>query len=137
MAVLKALAIRKEASLWMKQAENDLRKAENDLKTYDWDSAAFWSQQAAEKALKALLLNFGKSYRGHNLLELRDILKTDAGLDVGLIEKELKELTIHYTISRYPNAANALPIELYDQEKAYELVEKARKVVEWVKRYLH
>lgn len=137
MAVLKALAIRKEASLWMKQAESDLRKAENDLKTYDWDSAAFWSQQAAEKALKALLLNFGKSYRGHNLLELRDILKTDAGLDVGLIEKELKELTIHYTISRYPNAANALPIELYDQEKAYELVEKARKVVEWVKRYLH
>ncbi|MBS7658920.1 MAG: HEPN domain-containing protein [Candidatus Bathyarchaeia archaeon] len=129
--------MRKEASLWMKQAENDLRKAENDLKTYDWDSAAFWSQQAAEKALKALLLNFGKSYRGHNLLELRDILKTDAGLDVGLIEKELKELTIHYTISRYPNAANALPIELYDQEKAYELVEKARKVVEWVKRYLH
>ncbi|MEM3733096.1 MAG: HEPN domain-containing protein [Candidatus Bathyarchaeia archaeon] len=129
--------MRKEASLWMKQAENDLRKAENDLKTYDWDSAAFWSQQAAEKALKALLLNFGKSYRGHNLLELRDILKTDAGLDVGLIEKELKELTIHYTISRYPNAANALPTELYDQEKAYELVEKARKVVEWVKRYLH
>ncbi|MEM2576844.1 MAG: HEPN domain-containing protein [Candidatus Bathyarchaeia archaeon] len=129
--------MRKEASLWMKQAESDLRKAENDLKTYDWDSAAFWSQQAAEKALKALLLNFGKSYRGHNLLELRDILKTDAGLDVGLIEKELKELTIHYTISRYPNAANALPIELYDQEKAYELVEKARKVVEWVKRYLH
>lgn len=122
--------------LWMRQAESDLRKAENDLKTYDWDSAAFWSQQAAEKALKALLLNFGKSYRGHDLLELRDILRTETNLDVSLIEKELKELTIHYTISRYPNAANALPAELYDKEKAYELVEKAKKVIEWVKQYL-
>ncbi|MEM3677500.1 MAG: HEPN domain-containing protein [Candidatus Bathyarchaeia archaeon] len=58
------MAVRREASLWMRQAESDLRKAENDLKTYDWDSAAFWSQQAAEKALRALLLNFGRSHRG-------------------------------------------------------------------------
>ncbi|MEM2902145.1 MAG: HEPN domain-containing protein [Candidatus Bathyarchaeia archaeon] len=120
----------------MRQAESDLRKAENDLKTYDWDSAAFWSQQAAEKALKALLLNFGKTHRGHDLLELRDILKTDMNLEVGSIEKELRELTVHYTISRYPNAANALPTDLYDREKAHELVEKAKKVIEWVKRYL-
>ncbi|MEM3607299.1 MAG: HEPN domain-containing protein [Candidatus Bathyarchaeia archaeon] len=130
------MAVRREASLWMRQAESDLRKAENDLETYDWDSAAFWSQQAAEKALRALLLNFGRSHRGHDLLELRDILKTDAGLDVASIEKELRELTIHYTVSRYPNAANALPADLYDRE-ADELVERARRVVEWVKRYLH
>ncbi|MEM3079553.1 MAG: HEPN domain-containing protein, partial [Thermoproteota archaeon] len=93
--------------------------------------------EAAEKALKALLLNFGRSHRGHDLLELRDILKTDAGLDVASIEKELRELTIHYTVSRYPNAANALPADLYDREKAHELVERARRVVEWVKQYLH
>ncbi len=51
------LMIKREALLWFKQAEMDLRKALNDLSTRDWDSAAFWSQQAAEKALKALLLN--------------------------------------------------------------------------------
>ncbi|MEM2998496.1 MAG: DNA-binding protein, partial [Thermoproteota archaeon] len=36
----------------------------------------------------------------------------------------------------YPNAANALPTDLYDREKAHELVERAKKVIEWVKRYL-
>jgi len=48
--------VQREAEIWLGQAERDLKKAENDLATGDWDSAAFWSQQAAEKALKALLL---------------------------------------------------------------------------------
>jgi len=41
--------VRREAEAWLRQAERDLRKAINDLKTQDWDSAAFWSQQSAEK----------------------------------------------------------------------------------------
>ena len=49
------MAIRGEALRWFKQAEADLKKAENDLVTRDWDSAAFWSQQSAGKALIALL----------------------------------------------------------------------------------
>jgi len=59
--------MRRETALWLRQAESDLRKAKNDLKTGDWDSAAFWSQQAAEKALKALLLEHGKACRMHYL----------------------------------------------------------------------
>jgi HEPN domain-containing protein len=30
-----------------------------------------------------------------------------------------------------------VPYELYDEEKARELVERAEKVIEWVKQYLH
>jgi HEPN domain-containing protein len=113
-----------------------LRKALNDIVTRDWDSAAFWSQQAAEKALKALLLNAGIASRGHNLLELAEVARVELGVDVDEVIDDLRELTVHYTISRYPNAANALPYELYTEGKARELVERARRVVEWVRRSL-
>jgi len=45
------------------------------------------------------------------------------------VEPLLRELTVHYTISRYPNAE---PYELYDEQKARGLVEMARRVVAWV-----
>lgn len=128
--------VSREALLWFKQAEADLRKALNDIVTRDWDSAAFWSQQAAEKALKALLLNAGIASRGHNLLELAEVARVELGVDVDEVIDDLRELTVHYTISRYPNAANALPYELYTEGKARELVERARRVVEWVRRSL-
>lgn len=128
--------MRREVSMWLAQAESDLKKAVNDLKTKDWDSAAFWSQQAAEKALKALLMSGGNIYRGHELLEIARIIEAEMGVDVGSIKDDLRELTIHYTVSRYPNAANATPSELYTESKAVELVERARRVLEWVRQHL-
>ena len=128
--------MRREAALWLRQAESDLRKAENDLKTSDWDSAAFWSQQAAEKALKALLLEYGKTCRIHDLPGIAEIIEEELGVSTSDIAGDLRELTIHYTIARYPNAANALPSELYDERKARELIEKARRVLGWVRRNL-
>lgn len=133
------MSLRREASLWLTQAERDLRKAVNDLGTEDWDSAAFWSQQAAEKSLKALLISGGKIYRGHNLLEIAGIVRDELGIDAEVIMDDLRELTIHYTIytiSRYPNAANAIPSDLYTRDKAEDLVRRARRVLEWVKRSL-
>ena len=122
--------------MWMRQAERDLAKALNDLVTRDWDSAAFWAQQAAEKALKAVLLNAGVVYRGHDLLGIAERIERELGIDTSEITEDLRELTIHYTVSRYPNAANAVPYELYDERKARELVERARKVLEWARRHL-
>jgi len=130
------IVVTREAEAWLRQAERDLRKAYNDLRTEDWDSAAFWSQQAAEKALKALLLNSGIAHRGHELLELANAIKNELGIETSAVEKDLRELTIHYTVARYPNAANAVPYELYDEEKARDLVEKAKRVIEWVRRCL-
>jgi len=122
--------------LWLKQARRDLRKALNDLKTEDWDSAAFWSQQASEKALKALLIAHGKMHRTHNLLELGEIVKQELKLDVDEVWEDLRELTIHYTVSRYPNAANALPSQLYDEFKAKDLIRRAERILGWVEQNL-
>jgi HEPN domain-containing protein len=38
--------------------------------------------------------------------------------------------------SRYPNAASAPPYELYDEQKARELVSRARKLVDFAERNL-
>jgi HEPN domain-containing protein len=122
--------------MWLKQAESDLRKARNDLATRDWDSAAFWSQQAAEKALKALLLEAGLVYRGHDLLGMAELIERELGIQVDEIRSHLRELTIHYTVARYPNAANAVPSEIYDEAKARQLVSMAEQVVAWVKQRL-
>jgi len=114
----------------------DLRKAENAIRTEDYDAAAFWAHQAVEKALKALLLSRGYVARGHNLLELARKVREELGIDVDEVLDDLRELNPHYTISRYPNAANAPPYQIYSRGKAIDLVDRARRVVEWVKRYL-
>jgi len=49
-------------------------------------------------------------------LELARRIKVS--IDVADVEPLLRELTVHYTIPRYPNAANAEPYELYDEQKA-------------------
>jgi len=67
---------------------------------------------------------------------LAEIAKVELGVDVEEVVDNLRELTVHYTVSRYPNAADALPYELYTEGKARELVERARRVVEWVRRLL-
>jgi len=74
------VVIRREAEMWFRQAERDLKKACNDLVTGDWDSAVFWSQQAAEKALKAVLLNAGLVFRSHELLEIAELARREIGL---------------------------------------------------------
>lgn len=63
-------------------------------------------------------------------------MRRELGLDTSEIDGDLRELTIHYTVARYPNAANAVPYEIYDEAKARDAVERARRVVAWVKRYL-
>ncbi|MEM0027784.1 MAG: HEPN domain-containing protein [Ignisphaera sp.] len=125
-----------EYKWWFEQASKDLRKAENAISTEDYDAAAFWSHQAAEKALKALLLSRGYPARGHSLIELARRVREELDIAVEPILDDLRELNPHYIISRYPNAANAPPYQLYTRDKALELLSRARRVLEWVKQYL-
>ncbi len=41
---------------WLKQAEVDLKTTKNSFKSEDYYAAAFWCQQAVEKALKYIIL---------------------------------------------------------------------------------
>jgi HEPN domain-containing protein len=60
-----------EADEWLEKAESDFGQAQAAFKREDFSYAGFWMQQAAEKALKALLLDKFEEYPySHNLLGL-------------------------------------------------------------------
>jgi len=82
------------------------------------------------------LLRNGKSYRGHDLVEMGYLVRDELGLDISPIIDDLRALTAHYTTSRYPDAANAVPYEIYTRADAEEALERASRVVEWVRRNL-
>lgn len=120
--------MREDASNWLKQAEIDLDTAKDNLKINRFFATAFFCQQAAEKALKAYALEkLRENVKTHNLLSLAKNLK----LPKEVVEAIL-DLTPDFVISRYPDAANAVPADIYDSKKAQQKIVFAEKVVEWV-----
>ncbi|BAA79737.2 conserved hypothetical protein [Aeropyrum pernix K1] len=128
--------MREKAWLWLRAARRDLGRAEYSLKVGDRAAATFWSQQAAEKALKGLLLAFKGDYpKTHSIRRLLE----DLGLDLGLSEGELEdafELTQYYYLSRYPDVVEELPDEVIGRRSAERAVNAARRIVEAAERAL-
>ena len=128
--------MREEADKWFKQALEDLQTARDTISTGHYYAAAFWAEQSAEKALITKLLEAGRPVRTHDLNEILDVLKQELNLPVEEIRQDAAKLTVHYTVSRYPDAANSIPYTLYTKEDAEEMVRRAERVVEWVRRNL-
>ncbi len=129
--------MRAEARLWLEQARRDLEAARHLAQTRDWFASVFWCHQVAEKALKALLIASGKAARGHNLLELVRVVESELGVEPPReVVRCARYLNPHYMISRYPDAANGLPYELYEEEDALKAIECAEVVLGWVEQLL-
>ncbi len=125
--------MRREVRDWFEQAKHDLETARLLYKNKVYDSAAFYSFQSAEKALKALSYFFGYiPMKTHNLLELANMIKET---DISIID-ELKTLTPHYTVSRYPDAANGIPFEIYTDAISKDCISCAEKVLKWVEKII-
>jgi HEPN domain-containing protein len=124
--------MREETRNWLLQAEMDLETAEANIGIKKYFAAAFFSQQAAEKALKALSLEkFREPLKSHNLLELAKKARVPHEVMRGLME-----LNADFIITRYPDAANGLPYELYDRQKAEQKTAYARVVLSWAKKQM-
>jgi HEPN domain-containing protein len=108
--------IREEALDWWKESLHNLRQARRNLEIEEYSVAAFLSHQARLPP------------RGH------DLIKLGRALEASEIMDELKVLNPHYTVARYPNAANTVPSEAYSKEIASRCLEAAERVVEWVRR---
>ncbi len=52
------------------------------------------------------------------------------------ILEALRRLNPHYRVSRYPDAANGVPMEVYSERIASELVGLSERVVSWVRKLL-
>jgi HEPN domain-containing protein len=121
--------MRQEVINWFKQAEADLRSAKNSKNSRDYYMSVFASQQAAEKALKALyILKLKELPKGHSIIYLAQILKAPKQMLSGI-----RDLNPEYLSTRYPDMAAGVPAELYDQDIAARHYKTAEKVVKWVK----
>lgn len=128
------MPVRDEALSWLEEARSDLRHAEASISLGDYNWACFAAQQAAEKALKALILHsLGEYARGHDLVRLYRRAQS-AGLT--LSEGALARLSAYYTVARYPSAGLERPSEEISREQAEEAVATARGVLDEVARAL-
>lgn len=117
--------MKEEIKKWIKLAKEDFETAKANLKIKKYRFASYLCQQAAEKALKALLLKkTGKIIRIHDLVEL--------GKKAGIEEKfldSLDRLTHTYIESRYPD----IPHGKYTLNETKEDVKTAKEIIKWVK----
>jgi len=120
--------------LWL-QASEDLKTAEVLLEAGRFYASVFFSQQAADKALKALYIHEKAEVppRTHNLLDLLEAL----GVADEALRDAAMDLTPEYVVTRYPDAANGVPAALYNREMAVAHLHKARLIVDFAKGRLH
>ena len=121
---------------WIRQAENDLAMAEFARSGQFYAQACYHCCQAAEKALKGLLIGLGQDPpRSHSLERLVDAL-ADIGLEVeSLRALQLKSLSRMTTATRYPDADEA-PADLFDQRDWDLALGVAKSVLESVTKSL-
>lgn len=121
---------------WIRQAQNDLAMAEFARSGQFYAQSCYHCSQAAEKALKGLLIGLGQDPpRSHSLERLVDAL-ADMGLEVeSLRALQLKSLSRMTTATRYPDADEA-PADLFDQRDCDLALGVAKSVPETVTKSL-
>ena len=123
---------RPEVSWWWRAAQRDQEMARTLLAAGYLEGAAFHAQQAAEKALKALLVAHGNAGRTHASVHLLTALH-GAGVDIpAAVHAAAKRLDLHYINARYPNGVGGAPEDFYDQALAEELLAYMETVLTFV-----
>ena len=123
--------MRPEIQRLLRQADRDLDNAGKNVTIQAYEVAAFLAQQAVEKYLKGawVLAKREPAPHTHALTELGDGLGVPADL-----RRHLADLTPDYTVSRCPDAANAVPYELYDEATARTKLQNAEAAITWLRR---
>ena len=125
--------MREEAAAWWEQAQADLKAAGHSIDSGDYHIGAFLCQQSVEKAFKALWIEQKKEMppKSHNLTEL------GKGLSVpDRLATALRELNPLFATTRYPDAANGVPAQMYDEPITRERFQEAGEVMEWCRSQL-
>jgi len=122
--------MRPEVERWLLQSAEELDTAKVSFQGKKWFAAAFWCQQATEKALKALFIVKKKDTAGttHSL--------TFLGRELAVPEEFwnfLRDLTKEYYLSRYPDASEDVPYKTYTEKEAQEYIHTCERILKWVK----
>jgi len=116
-----------ETKEWLKQAQKDIEAAKYNLEGRHINVAAFLSQQAAEKALKAFQIEKTSTFdKTHDLYFLAKKLNIPNNL-----KEYCEELSEYYLQTRYPDIEGKLTYE--DINKT---LTKSREIIKWIKENL-
>lgn len=120
---------------WLSEAEEDLSVAKILLREGKYSASCFHSQQAAEKASKALLLLHRRFEPGHSVSELLLIARE---IGVKITNDHIRHARIldrYYIPTRYPNTfERGAPHEYFMEEDANEAIHLAEEIINIVKR---
>ncbi len=118
---------------WFRQAERDLEQARDSESSGRHEWACFASQQAAEKAVKALHLNRGQEAWGHVISRLLADLPPALPAGEELLDKA-RVLDAYYIAPRYANGhPEGPPFEHYGALQSREAIAYAGEILEFVR----
>ena len=131
-------ASRLEARRWFQEAQADLAVVRTLRGARHYAAACFHSQQAAEKALKALLYAQGaRVVFGHSV---RELARQCEGHDTAFagVADDTALLDQFYITTRYPNGlpAPAVPSESFTGAQSQAAQEAGEKVIRLVQTFL-
>jgi HEPN domain-containing protein len=116
---------------WIDQARGDLQHAQNDLQDGFYEWACFSAQQAAEKAVKAVLKRHRLEAWGHSIVDLLNALPAHISVPEELYDMAI-ELDKGYISTRYPDALpSGSPRTRYSKKEAERFINDAQAVVEF------
>lgn len=120
---------------WLDQAKRDLQRAYLDVQYEYWEWACFTSQQAAEKAVKALLMERGYTAWGHSITAMLRHLTVLPVPEMVIEQAQL--LDLHYIPARYPNGfAEGKPADYYNRRQAQEALDAATNIIRFCEDHL-
>jgi HEPN domain-containing protein len=124
-----------ESGRWLRQAEDDRVTAERLAELGIHYAACFFAQQAAEKALKAVLLHLGaESVRGHSVVDLCRLLASHAPGFAELVTV-LAPLDAFYVPTRYPNGLpGGIASDVFQVEDSTRALRLARRATDAARR---
>lgn len=126
-----------EAERWLSEARWDLDTAKILHHSRKFNASAFYSQQSAEKAVKAALYGLGEIPLGHSVRELLERFYEASHTNVENLLTSARELDRHYIPSRYPSVhPSGTPHEAYDKETSGRALECAQKMLEFVEKFI-
>jgi HEPN domain-containing protein len=118
------------------QSNRHLTHARHAVADEDYEWAAFAAQQAAEKALKALVMALGGEPWGHLTTGLAEALPSTAAAPADVLDAA-RRLDKHYIPARYPNGfAEGYPGKLYTRGEAEQAISDATTITDFCRRHL-
>jgi HEPN domain-containing protein len=111
---------------WLNRAYSDLTIARAGAQDVYLEDLCFHTQQAAEKAIKALLIKYKVEFPYvHDISQLLTLLER-AGREIPGLIKEAEKLTRFAIFTRYPGLAPPVKSDEYEQAVAI-----AEQVIRW------